>query len=154
MSIEGKANLVLRNWSETFMQRSMHEFIRFSKESGLSMGQLSTLFRLHQGGICGVSDLGDHLCVTNAAASQMVERLVQQGYLERTEDPDDRRVKQLRLTSKGTLMVQNSIEVRQRWMEDITAALTPDEQEVIIRALDILIGTAQRLGEGRKTKDE
>jgi DNA-binding MarR family transcriptional regulator len=80
MSIQDKFNLALRKWSETFIQRSMHESVRFSKESGLSMGQLTTLFRLYHGGICGVSDLGDHLGVTNAAASQMVDKLVQQGY--------------------------------------------------------------------------
>jgi DNA-binding MarR family transcriptional regulator len=125
----------------------MHESMRFSKESGLSMGQLSTLFRLYHGGICGVSDLGDHLGVTNAAASQMVDRLVQQGYLERTEDPDDRRVKQLRLTPKGVRMVQNSIEVRLRWMEEITAELSPEQQEAITSALSILIEKAQGLRE-------
>jgi DNA-binding MarR family transcriptional regulator len=151
MSIEDQFNLVLRKWSETFIQRSVHESMRFSKESGLSMGQLSTLFRLYHDRICGVSDLGDHLGVTNAAASQMVDKLVQQGYLERTEDPDDRRVKQLKLTPNGVLMVQDSIEVRLRWMEEITATLTPEQQESITSALSILIEKAQRLG---KTTDE
>jgi DNA-binding MarR family transcriptional regulator len=151
MSIQDKFNHALRKWSETFIQRSMHETVRFMKESGLSMGQLSTLFRLYHGGICGVSDLGDHLGVTNAAASQMVDKLVQQGYLERTEDPDDRRVKQLRLTSKGALLVQKSYEVRLRWMEEITASLSPEQQEAVTSAISILTEKAQGLG---KTNDE
>jgi len=46
------------------------------------------------------------------AAGQMVERLVQQGFLERTEDPYDRRTKQLTLTAKGRALAQKSIEAR------------------------------------------
>jgi DNA-binding MarR family transcriptional regulator len=119
------------------------------------MGQFSTLFHLYHCGTCGVSDLGDHLEVTNAAASQMVDRLVQQGYLERTEDPDDRRVKQLRLTPEGVRMVQNSMDVRLRWMETIHTGLTPEHQAAIIDALTILTEKAVALDtdDRRRTKD-
>ena len=72
-----------------------------SRESGLSMSQISALFHIHQADGSGVTDLGDHLGVTSAAASQMLERLVQQELILRTEDPDDRRVKQMVLTEKG-----------------------------------------------------
>src|SRR3972149_5862951 len=84
---------VLHDWAEIFMRRSMRDFIQSSKDSGLSVSQLSTLFRLHPKGFCGVSEIGDHLGITNAAASQMVERLVQLGLLERAVGTHDRRVK-------------------------------------------------------------
>ena len=58
------------------MRRSMHEFLAFTRQSGISMTQLSALMRLYHGGGCGVSDLGLHLGVTNAAASQMIDKLV------------------------------------------------------------------------------
>jgi len=75
---------VLRTWSEVFMRRSMHDFRSFSRRSGLSMSQISVLFRLHYGGQCSVSDLGDHLGVSNAASSQLVDRLVGMGLLMRS----------------------------------------------------------------------
>jgi DNA-binding MarR family transcriptional regulator len=136
---------VLREWAEVFMRRSMHDFIQFSKDSGLSMSQLSVLFRLYHGGDCGVSGLGDHLGVTNAAASQMVDRLVHFGILERTEDPDDRRVKKLSLTARGESIVCESIEARRRWLEELTTKLTPAEQESITQALDTLTQAARLL---------
>ena len=145
MTISDQFNQVLRDWSETFMRRSMHDFVQFSKESGLSMTQIHTLFRLHHSGMCGVTEIGDHLGVTHAAASQMVDRLVQMGMLERAEDPSDRRVKQLSLTAAGNRLVQDSIEARRHWMEQLTDFLDPDELEQIIQALTILTRTAHRL---------
>lgn len=145
MTISEQFNQVLRDWSETFMRRSMHDFVQFSKDSGLSMTQINTLFRLHHAGMCGVTEVGDHLGVTNAAASQMVDRLVQQGLIERAEDPSDRRVKQLSLTTKGQRLVLDSIEARRCWMEQLTDLLNADELEQIIQALTILTRTARSL---------
>jgi DNA-binding MarR family transcriptional regulator len=107
---------VLHRWAEVFMRRSMHDFMRFKKEAGLSMSQLSTLMRLYHHGGCVVSDIADSLDVSNAAASQMVERLVNLGLIERTEDPEDRRVKQITLTMKGRQLIQDSINAQQRWI--------------------------------------
>ena len=90
----------LWEWIEVFMRRSMSNFILYSKESGLSMSQIGALFQIRRGA-SGVSDIGDDLGVTSAAASQMLERLVQQQLILRSEDPHDRRVKQIVLTEKG-----------------------------------------------------
>ena len=56
--------------------------------------------------------IAEHLGVSNAAASQMVDRLVGMGLLERSEDPDDRRAKALALTEKGKALVLDSIEAK------------------------------------------
>jgi len=133
---------VLHCWAEVFMRRSMHDFMRFKKEAGLSMSQLSTLMRLYHHGGCVVSDIADSLDVSNAAASQMVERMVNLGLIERTEDPEDRRVKQITPTMKGRQLIQDSIDARQRWMQEMTDALTPEEQESISVALTTLTEAA------------
>jgi len=136
------------------MRRSMHDFIQFSKDSGLSIAQMSTLFHLHHGSRCGVSNIGDLLGVTNAAASQMIDRLVQHGLIERTEDPVDRRAKQLRLTDKGRSIVRESIEVRRRWMERLTDALSIEEQSSIINSLTILTNAALDLDPGNNQSEK
>lgn len=145
MTISEEFSQVLHDWSETFMRRSMHDFIQFSRDSGLSMPQIRTLFHLRHDGRCGVSEIGDLLGVTNPAASQMIDRLVQNGYVERTEDPADRRAKRLKLTDKGIDIVNESIEIRTRWMERLTDVLTLEEQSSIISALVILTKTAEEL---------
>jgi len=145
MSANQQLSAALREWAELFMRRSMRDFIHFIKETGLSTTQLNTLMRLYYHDACPVSEIGDHLGITNAATSQMVQRLVEQGLLERSEDPTDRRVKQLTLTAEGRALIDQGIEARRRWLEDLTTALPAEQQANIITALADLTSAARRL---------
>jgi DNA-binding MarR family transcriptional regulator len=139
----------LREWIEVFMRRSMQNFLLFSKESGLSMSQIGALFRIHKG-TGGVSDLGDELGVTSAAASQLLERLVQQDLILRSEDPRDRRVKQIVLTDKGRRTLEQSLNARQGWLVNLASTLSPAEKEQVAAALKLLIDKANQLEEYSK----
>jgi DNA-binding MarR family transcriptional regulator len=145
MSSAKQLSEVLREWAEVFTHRSMRDFKRFTDDSGLSPGQIHTLMRLHAQGACGVSEIGSHLGVTNAAASQMIEKLVRQGLLERAEDPHDRRARQLKLTRRGRALIEKGIEARRRWMEALTTTLTAHQQATITTALTYLTEAARRL---------
>ena len=134
---------VIREWSEVFMHRSMRDFRKFMDETGLSFSQINILMRLNHAGNSGVSEIGDQLGITNAAASQAVDRLVQLGLIKRTEDPDDRRAKKLALTPDGRALIEKGIEVRSQWVEGLTGALSPDEQSLIISALTLLTAAAR-----------
>jgi len=46
-------------------------------------------------------DVANHLGISKQAASQMVELLVQRGYVDRTQHPTDARASMLSLTPKG-----------------------------------------------------
>src|SRR5262245_58520757 len=100
----------LRQWSNIVMGRSMRDLMRFVKDADLTMGQYTTLIRLHYGDTCGISEIANHLGITNPAASQLIDRLVQMGLIERVEDPTDRRAKQLSLTPKSRTLLQASFE--------------------------------------------
>lgn len=141
----------LQAWVEVFMRHSMRNFIRYARQSGLSVSQLGALLHIHHESCSGVSNLGDHLGVTSAAASQMLERLVQQGLILRTEDPNDRRVKQLLLTDKGEQVLQESIRARQGWLDDLSEMLSTSEQEQVTTALDILIEKTTQLEQSVET---
>jgi DNA-binding MarR family transcriptional regulator len=134
----------LGEWIEVFMRRSMHNFICYSKEKGLSMSQIGALFRIFRGK-SSVSDISDNLGVTSAAASQMLERLVQQGLILRKEDPNDRRVRQIVLTDKGRQILQESIAARQGWLENLSRTLSDSQREQVTAALNILIEKANEL---------
>ncbi|HEY44679.1 MAG TPA: MarR family transcriptional regulator [Anaerolineae bacterium] len=135
----------LQEWIEVSMRSSMRHFIRHARESGLSMSHLVALFHILRTGSCGVTDLGDHLGVTSAASSQMLERLVLQGLILRTEDPNDRRVKQITLTDKGCRVLEEGIHARQGWMDDLAQTLSDSEKETITMGLNILIDKIKNL---------
>lgn len=139
--------VTLQEWIEVSMNRSIRDIIRYSRESGLSMSQLGALFHIHHRGSSGVTDLGDHLGVTSAAASQMLERLVQQELILRSVDPSDRRAKQIVLTDKGLQVLQEGIHARQMWLYDLAETLSNPEKETITTALNALIGKVHQLGQ-------
>jgi len=135
----------LHDCTELIMRRSMRYFFQYAKGTGLSMPQIGALFHLKRGGTTGISNISDDLGVTSAAASQMLDRLVQQELILRSEDPDDRRVKKIVLTDKGRKILQESLHMRQTWLEDLAAALSPGEKEQIVAALQILIEKANQI---------
>src|SRR5512143_3373212 len=105
-----------REWPETFMRHSGRDFRRYMDENELSFSQVNVLMRLFHRGKCGVSQMGEEMGVTNAAASQAIDRLVHMGLIARSEDPEDRRAKILLLTDKGRELVGRAIEARSRWV--------------------------------------
>jgi DNA-binding MarR family transcriptional regulator len=145
MSTSKQFNGVMREWVELFMTRSMQDLARFIKRADLSMAQYSTLMRLHHLDNCGVSDIGEKLGITNAAASQLVDKLVQAGLVARTEALHDRRVRQLALTDQGRAVVKSSLEARVGWTRGLGESLPPSKRAAIIQALSELIEAAQGL---------
>jgi DNA-binding MarR family transcriptional regulator len=147
MSPSDSLSEALHTWTRTFMRQSMTRFSRYARDSGISMQQLGVLIYLQRTGHCGISKIGSDLGVSNAAASQMIERLLQQGFLQRKEDPNDRRVRNVLLTEKGRQLVDESIQIRHGWLDELAQWLTPGQQADIITALDLLTQAAQQLGD-------
>jgi DNA-binding MarR family transcriptional regulator len=137
----------LREWMDVFMHRSMHGWTHFAKSTGLSMPQFSILMQVHHKGVCGISDIGERFDISNAAASQLVEKLVQAEYIERAEDPSDRRAKVLQLTPKGKDLIKTGFNERYRWMDELTSRMNSEEHKKVAEALDILTKVAQKLEE-------
>jgi MarR family transcriptional regulator, 2-MHQ and catechol-resistance regulon repressor len=137
----------LRAWMDVFMHRSMRGWTHFAKSTGLSMPQFSILMQLHHQGVCGISDIGERFDITNAAASQLVEKLVQSGHLERAQDPSDRRAKVLQLTPKGRDLIETGIAERYRWMEDLAKSLSLEDKEKVAETLTILTKAAKKMDE-------
>lgn len=135
---------ILQEWTGALMRSSMRSLILHMKEHELSMSQLGALFQIHRGR-SNVSDLGEGLGITIAAASQMLDRLVQQGLIVRLEDPQDRRAKKLALTDKGRRILQDSAQARQGWLQDLVATLSASEKERIASALKVMIEKTNQL---------
>jgi DNA-binding MarR family transcriptional regulator len=138
-------NQAIRSWMDVFMHHSMRGWGLFAKSVGLSMAQFSILLQLHHKGACGMSEVSERFEITPAAASQLVEKLVQGSFISRYEDPHDRRAKVLDITDKGRKLLQQGIEERYRWMEQLSERLTDEERVRTSEALDILTRVAQDL---------
>ena len=136
----------MHEWFGVFQRSLMDNFFVYARDNGLTMAQLGAILRLFHKGACAVSDIGNDLGVTNSAASQMLERLVQLKLITRSEDPNDRRVKQIVLTEKGRQIMLESSRAFHKWMEDLAQSLNTEEQDQVKRGLEILIDKSHELG--------
>jgi len=136
---------ITRQWMDVFMHRSMRGWNHFAKSTGLSMPQFSILMQLHHKGPCGMSELSERFDVSAAAASQLVDKLVHAGYLERAEDPNDRRAKLLTLSAKGSEFIKQGIEERYRWMDNLATVLSAEDQKKVSEALVLLTSAAKKM---------
>lgn len=135
----------IRSWMDVFMHRSMRGWGLFAKSTGLSMPQFSILMQLYYRGACGMSEISERFDISAAAASQLAEKLVQSGFIKREENTNDRRAKLLNLTDKGRELIQQGIEERYRWVDELAGRLTVEERAQVSEALNIMTRAAQEM---------
>ena len=134
----------LADWFAELDRRSLANFHHFTREAGLTMLQMHLLMYLHSHGPCEMTALVEATHTSKGAVSQMVDRLVQQRFVERAEAPDDRRAKQVTLTRKGQRIVEGSMRARQAWLENAGALLTEQQRQQVTDAIRVLVEAATR----------
>jgi DNA-binding MarR family transcriptional regulator len=117
--------------------------LRVIEESGLSMTQCKALLEL--GGLgqsaeaWQVSDLAEVFGVSVPSMSRAVDALVKKGLVTRVEDPDDRRVRQVRITAPGKDLVETLVAVRQNGMQAFASTLSAAQRRKLDAAVDALM---------------
>ena len=145
---------VLRRGMDAVAHRTMHDWSLFVKSTGISMPQFSILMQLHYHGTCAISQISERMDISNAAASQLVDKLVQAGLIERTEDPNDRRSKRIALADKGQELIQAGISERYRWVDALVESLDDEKRAKVAEAMQVLIETLQDMREKEQTFTE
>jgi DNA-binding MarR family transcriptional regulator len=109
----------------------------------LTIAQVKSLFFIADTGSVNFSALAAALRVTKSNVTGIIDRLVQDGLVSRTEKPEDRRMLMLQLTPKGEELVNL---LRDRRIEQISAMLqkfTVEDLEIIARGQELLAKAAQ-----------
>jgi DNA-binding MarR family transcriptional regulator len=150
MSVDSEFQTMMREWVKETTNRSMRGLFHYAKENGLSMPQVGALFNIRHNGGNGVADLGDELRISSAAASQMLDRLVQQGLVSRSENPDDRRSKRLSLTDRGEKILLRSVEARQLWIDKLENSLSAEEIVDASRTISLLLNKTKSIASEMK----
>ncbi len=135
---------ILRESMEAITHHAFHEHMQFVKASGISMPQFSILMQVHYQRQCGISDIGNRMEITSAAASQLVDKLVQAEFLERSEDPHDRRAKQLKLSPKGHQLIETGLAARHQWVENLVGQIDQADWEKVAEVMAILTRNLQK----------
>lgn len=116
----------------------------FVMETDLTLAQITILYLLASGPE-RISDIAQAQGMARPNASNMVERLVRKGLVERVSDPNDRRVALANLTAKGRDAVEAANRGNYVAIENVAAFLSMDELEQVASALEILERGVRRL---------
>jgi DNA-binding MarR family transcriptional regulator len=95
------------------------------------------------GGEATTADVGAHLGITKQAASQLVEHLVQRGYVTREADPRDARARLLVLTDRGRACTAAAEDAAAETVDRWRRQLEPTQFDVLQAALKALVATGR-----------
>ena len=125
-------------------------FRSLSPPDGLSLTAAATRATLERSGPCRLTVLAAYEGVTQPAMTQLVDRLQGMSLLERTADPTDGRVVQVRITGEGRALLARRRAVRAERVAELLMRLSPGEQALLTAALPAMeaLANAQR-PEGR-----
>lgn len=136
---------------EYLLAQIIQDLLHFMHETGLSRPQIHALLHIYHAGECPFSEIRELTGSSPAAASQLVERLVQQGLVERTEDPQNRRMKKLRLTNKSLELLHEGVSSN-HFLAELMAALTPQQRKSVHTALGYLAQASQHIQSSHERK--
>ena len=111
-------------------------------DSGLTLTQLRSLFFIANEGSTNSRKLARALEVTPSNVTGIVDRLVEQELVSRTQNPEDRREMTLQATDKGQALVSNLKEVGIKHMTQILSLLSLGELSSLIQGLSAFIKAA------------
>ena len=100
------------NISDKQVKRFHHEIVELIKKyqfrdrnemcsHGISVSQCYTLETLHRFGSMSMQNLADKMCLSISTVTRVVNPLVKQKLISREEDPNDHRVRVMKLTKEG-----------------------------------------------------
>jgi DNA-binding MarR family transcriptional regulator len=102
-------------------------------------GQIRVLSHLYQHGHCTVSEVAAGLGVSLATASELADRQVETGWIERSHNPADRRQVILTLSPDATEIFSQIDATRRKQISEALARLEAEDRPAFVRGLRALV---------------
>jgi MarR family transcriptional regulator, organic hydroperoxide resistance regulator len=134
-----------------FLQSEVDHIVkRFTAEPWIELkmtiAQLKSLFFIAEKGKTNFKKLADALGVTPPNITGIVDRLVEQGLVSRTENIEDRRVMLLQMTDKGLTLVNNLHENRFNNLNNLMINMSEDDLYSLMKGMKGILKANDDLG--------
>ena len=133
MSLDLKQKLVAQLVESSRLLRNYID--HRAKQRGTTRAQWIVLFRLREQEGLSQVDLADVLELQPISLVRLLDRLVEQGLLERRHDPKDRRANRLYLTAKGRQLVNDLDSLSTAILTDVLRDVPDDAIETSLITL-------------------
>jgi DNA-binding MarR family transcriptional regulator len=100
-----------------------------------------------------VKALAESMGVSLPTMSRAVDGLYERGFVDRREDPVDRRMKRVRLTEPGRAITSRLSETRLAALKEFLLSLSDPEAQALTRALGLILDRRSEIAEFRPVAD-
>ena len=129
------------------MQRLIGGHASEFAEVDVTMAQAKVLYVVMAAGQLRMSELAGRLGIAASSATEIVERLVELGLLERAADQGDRRQVVITATPAAVDLLERFRELNQRQLRELLGRLDADELAVVEQSLEIFHHAIDRGGQ-------
>ncbi len=127
------------------------EFLEAVSQEDLSLSQLKVLSLLADAPEeLAIKEVAETLGISLPSASRAIDPLVRRKLMDRQEDEADRRVKRLRLTDKGSGLVDRLLSARVSTFTAMLADFSDAERRKLAGALDAILDRPEFAGYRRE----
>jgi DNA-binding MarR family transcriptional regulator len=136
---------------DLFMQRIAATHAPEFTEVSMTMAQAKLLYTVQSARGLGMSELAARLGVAVSTASGLVDRLVEADWLDRRDDPADRRHVVVTLTERGAATLERMRELNAAHLRRILDQVSDGDLATVERAITILRDAATSIAADRPT---
>lgn len=116
------------------------------EDMNITLPQLMLLEIILKKGSPKMTDIAGELGVTLSNVTGMIDRLTESGYVEREDDPQDRRIVRIRLTGNGKSATQKAFEQKKRCIGQVFGKLSSEDQRALLRIIEKLVDAIKQEG--------
>lgn len=109
-----------------------------ARQFGISRAQWVVLMRLHRSEGLKQSELAEILDLQPISLTRLLDRLAQNGLIERRSDPNDRRANRLYLTPAAHPLLKQLSSLGQEVMDTVLQSIDAPAQERMLRDLETM----------------
>lgn len=108
------------------------------RECGLSQSWFEALLRLERsGGVMTMSELAAQVALSAGGVTRMVDRMSEEGLVERRDCPSDRRIQYVVITDLGRRRLAEGLEVHVADLDEhFIGLMSAEERRVLVEVMD------------------
>lgn len=127
--------------AEQRVSRASQDYMRLT-ERDMKTLRLA-IIRADRGELVTPRDIAQHLGISSAATTKLLDRLESAGHIRRTRHPTDRRALAILVNPETRAAAELTVGREHARRFRVAAALAPEEREVVIRFLDAMSATSE-----------
>ncbi len=103
--------------------------------TGLQLSEFAIMEALLHKGPLPISNIGDKVLLTSGSMTAAINRLEKKKFVRRMRDMSDGRIFHVHLTEVGRVVIKRAYEKHAANLEEVAGALSPGEQDELVRLL-------------------